>query len=311
MSLVSSKELLEIAKKEKRAVGAFNFTNLEQLKAIVQACILTNTGCILATSETAIDYMGIENIVSVVKNEVKNLDIKFALHLDHGKSLDICKKCINNGYTSVMIDASNLPFEENVRITKEVVKYAKKKRVSVEAELGKLKGIEDIVDEKESVFTSPQEAKKFIEQTGVDSLAISIGTSHGAYKFKGESRLQISLLKEIDEITNHFPLVLHGASSVSSELKKEFTRVGGNIEKAKGVDDKSIKDAISGGICKINVDTDLRIAFTTGVRRSLLNENNFNLRDYLIMGKNEMTKEVVNRINLFNNNWKVIKKISY
>ena len=299
--LVNAKTLLLKAKKEKYAIGAFNFTTLEQLKSIIEASISTNQGCILATSETAIEYMGIQNIVSLVNNEVKNLELPFALHLDHGKSFEICKKCIDNGYTSVMIDASNLSYKDNIELTKSVVEYAKTRNVSVEAELGKLKGIEDIVNEKENVFTSPVEAKDFIQQTAIDSLAISIGTSHGAYKFIGECKLQIELLKEINLATNNFPLVLHGASSVSEELKNNFEKSGGKIDNAKGVDDKSILKAIENGICKINVDTDLRIAFTTGVRNCLSKDKVFNLREYLKEGSQEMTKEVINRINLFCN----------
>ena len=299
--LTNSKELLLKAKKEKKAVGAFNFTTFEQLKAIITACKNLNTGCILATSESAIKFMGIKNIVNVVKNETSKTKIKFALHLDHGKSYEICKQCIKEGYTSVMIDASHLPYEENVKLTKKVVHFAKKYNVSVEAELGKLQGVEDNVNSLENVLTNPNEAKDFINKTNIDSLAVSIGTSHGAYKFKGESKLQIGLLKEINKVTNNFPLVLHGASSVNKNLVKQFNNAGGNITNAVGVSNISIKDAINNGICKINVDTDLRIAFTTGVRETLKNQTCFNLRDYLSLGMYEMINEVEKRIKLFNN----------
>ncbi len=300
--LVSGKEILIEAKKNNRAVGAFNFTSLEQLKAIIKACKQTNTGCFLSTSESAIEFLGLNHIVCMVKNEVENLDLKFALHLDHGKSYEICKKCVDAGYSSVMIDGSLLGFEQNVELTKKVCEYAHTKNVSVEGELGKIQGIEDNTIGKESILTTPEGAIDFIKQTGVDSLAISIGTSHGAYKFKGESKLEIELLKQIDKNTNHFPLVLHGASSVSSELLENFNKSGGNLGTAKGVDDKSIKQAINGGICKVNVDTDLRIAFTTGIRNALSNKSEFSPRNYLLPAINEMTKEVVNRIELFNNN---------
>lgn len=302
MSLVTTKKLLLKAKENHYAVGAFNFTTLEQLKAIVRACENLKTGCILATSETAIKFMGIKNIVDFVKNEIENSFIEYSLHLDHGKSFDICSTCINAGYTSVMIDASSLSFEDNINLTKKVVDYAKKFNVSVEGELGKIQGVEDCISSAESIFTSPKEALEFIQRTSVDSLAISIGTSHGAYKFKGESKLDIERLKQIDLQTNHFPLVLHGASSVSEKLKEDFCSVGGELGTAKGVDDKSIIDAINGGICKINVDTDLRIAFTTGVRKCLLDEKIFGLREYLNLGIDYMQKEVENRIRLFNNN---------
>lgn len=301
MSLVTSKELLIKAKENKRAVGAFNFTSLEQLKAIVNACKNLNTGCILATSESAINFMGIKNIVSMVKNEVENLIIPFSLHLDHGKTFEICKLAIDSGYTSVMIDASSKPFDENVKLTKQVVDYAKNYGVSVEGELGKIQGVEDNISSIESIFTSPTEGLEFINLTNIDSLAISIGTSHGAYKFKGESKLDIARLKEIDKITNHFPLVLHGASSVSKNLIEDFYNVGGLLGDAKGVDDENISQAINGGICKINVDTDLRIAFTTGVRKSLNDKKVYSPRDYLNVAIEYMQKEVENRIKLFNN----------
>ena len=299
--LVKSEIILKKAKKEKRAVGAFNFTTLEQLKAIANACKSQNMGCILATSESAIKYMGIKNIVSMVKNEVEDLDLEFSLHLDHGKTFEICKLCIDNGYNSVMIDASSLPLEENIKLSKKVADYAKNFDVSVEAELGKIQGVEDNVSSVDSIFTDPNVAQDFINKTGINSLAISIGTSHGAYKFKGESKLDIERLIKIDTLTNHFPLVLHGASSVSTELVKNFENVGGKLFDAKGVSDSNLKDAIKNGICKINVDTDLRIAYTTGVRQSLQNSSNFNLRDYLTSGIDSMQKEVENRIKLFSN----------
>lgn len=299
--LVNAKTILVDAKNNNRAVGAFNFTTFEQLKAIVNACKNQNTGCILATSESAIKFLGIHNIVSVVKNEVEGLSLPFVLHLDHGKSFEICKECIDAGYTSVMIDASFLPMEENINLTKQVCEYAHKFNVSVEGELGKIQGVEDNVSSKRSILTSPEDALNFVNKSNVDSLAVSIGTSHGAYKFKGESKLEIDLLNKIDKELKHFPLVLHGASSVSKSLVNDFNSFGGNLGEAKGIDNKSITDAINNGICKVNVDTDLRIAFTTGVKKSLSDNSNFNLRDYLLEGINYMQKQVENRIILFNN----------
>ncbi len=301
MSLVNGIRLLQNAKQNNCAVGAFNFTNLEQLKAIVKACVETNTGCFLSTSESAIEFLGIKNIVNMVKNEVQDENLNFVLHLDHGKSFEICKKCIDAGYTSVMIDGSKLPFKDNVELTRKVVNYAHKFNVSVEAEIGKIEGIEDNTESLDSILTSPQQAKEFINNTNVDSLAVSIGTSHGAYKFKGESKLQIELLKQIRSETNNFPLVLHGASSVSKDLVEDFKLYGGNLLDAKGVDDNSVLSAIKNGICKINVDTDLRIAFTTGIRKALIDEKIYSPRDYLIPAIDCMKKEVMNRINLFNN----------
>ncbi|MGN1208496.1 MAG: class II fructose-bisphosphate aldolase, partial [Christensenellales bacterium] len=212
-----------------------------------------------------------------------------------------CKQCVDAGYTSVMIDGSSLSKEENIKLTKRVSLYAHKFGVSVEGEIGKIEGIEDNTKSLESILTSPKDAEYFIEKTGVDSLAISIGTSHGAYKFVGESKLEIDRLKLINKQVNNFPLVLHGASSVSENLVQNFCLAGGNLLSAKGVDDNSIRQAIDGGICKINVDTDLRIAFTTGVRKTLLDKKIYSLRDYLKPAIEIMKNEVVNKINLFNN----------
>lgn len=302
MALVKGSNILKKAKENKIAVGAFNFTSLEQLKAIILACKEAKTGCYLCTSESAIEFLGLKNIVCMVRNEVENTNLDFALHLDHGKSFEICSACVDAGYTSVMIDGSKLPKDENISLTKRVCDYAHKFNVSVEGEIGKIEGVEDNTLSRESVLTNALDAKEFIEKTGVDSLAISIGTSHGAYKFKGESKLDIERLKEIDNITNRFPLVLHGASSVSKNLLENFKNVGGNLESAKGVDEKSIKEAIENGICKVNVDTDLRIAFTTGIREILQNSKIFSPRDYLLKAIKTMKNEVIFKINLFNLN---------
>lgn len=299
--IVNSNQILRNAKRNNYAIGAFNFTTLEQLKAIIKASEETNMPVILATSESAIKFMGLENIVDVVTNEVYESDVPYVLHLDHGKSFEICKLCVDAGFSSVMIDASALPFEENIALTKKVVDYAHVFNVSVEGELGKLQGVEDEVSSKDSVYTNPDDAVEFIKKTNVDSLAISIGTSHGAYKFKGKSKLNIELLKEIDEKTNHFPLVLHGASSLSENLLQKFQNSGGEIKNAKGVSSNNLTDAIQNGICKINVDTDLRLAFTTGVRNSLKNLSVFNLREYLESGMKETINEVKEHINLFLN----------
>lgn len=299
--IVNSIQILRNAKKNNYAIGAFNFTTLEQLKAIIKASEETNMPVILATSESAIKFMGLENIVDLVTNEVYDSDIPYVLHLDHGKNFEICKVCIDAGFSSVMIDASALPFEENIALTKKVVDYAHAFNVSVEGELGKLQGVEDEVHSKDSVYTNPDDAVEFIKQTNVDSLAISIGTSHGAYKFKGESKLNIELLKIIDEKTNHFPLVLHGASSLSDNLLQKFENSGGEIKNAKGVSSSNLTDAIQNGICKINVDTDLRLAFTTGIRNSLKNTAVFNSREYLENGMKETILEVKEHINLFLN----------
>ena len=299
MEIVNAKQMLEKAKKERYAVGAFNFSNLEQLKAILNGAEKCGADVIVQASSSAIKYMGLEVIAPMVNAIAKDLHIDVCLNLDHGKNFEIVKACIDAGFSNVMIDASDLSFEENVSLTKKCVEYAHAHDVTVEAELGSLKGVEDEVVGIKSHFTNPQDAKKFVEQTGVDSLAISIGTSHGAYKFEGESFLDIERLEEIRKLVD-IPLVLHGASSVSQSLKNAFRESGGEIGNANGVSTQNLIDSIQHGICKVNVDTDLRIAFTTGVRNCLKQTTVFNPRDYLLEGMKEIEKEVVNRINILN-----------
>ncbi|MGN1213108.1 MAG: ketose-bisphosphate aldolase, partial [Christensenellales bacterium] len=226
MSLVNANVILKKAQAQKYAVGAFNFSNLEQLKAILNGAQNKNCDVIVQTSESAINYMGLDVIASAVKTLCKDLSIDVCLNLDHGKSFEMAKKCIDAGWTNVMIDASDKAFDENVKLTKQVVDYAHKHGVTVEAELGSLKGTEDNITSASSLFTKPQQAKDFFEQTNIDSLAISIGTSHGAYKFKGESYLDINRLKQIKALID-IPLVLHGASSVDQALKQNFVKSGG------------------------------------------------------------------------------------
>lgn len=296
--MVNGNVILKKAQKTGYAVGAYNFSNLEQLKAILQASENKKCDVIVQTSTSAIKYMGLDVVVAMVKELSKNLTIDVCLNLDHGKDLNLIKQCIDKGYTNVMIDASDLPLEENIKITKQVVEYAHKFGVTVEAELGSLKGIEDEVIANSNVFTKPEEALYFVKNTGVDSLAISIGTSHGAYKFKGESYLDIERLQQIKALIN-IPLVLHGASSVSDNLKNKFIASGGSIGNAKGVSSDNLLQAIKNGICKINVDTDLRIAFTTGVRNALKDNTIFDPRKYLLCGLEELQKEVEQKIDIF------------
>ena len=299
MALENGKNMLEKAKKGRYAVGAFNFSDLEQLKAILETASEKNVDVIVQTSSSAIKFMGLDVVAPMVKALAKDLNIAVCLNLDHGKDFEIVKKCVDAGWTNVMIDASDLSFDENVALTKKCVKYAHSKNVTVEAELGSLKGVEDEISAKESLFTKPEDAKKFVEQTGIDSLAISIGTSHGAYKFEGESHLDIERLKKIAELVK-IPLVLHGASSVSEELKQKFLESGGKIGNANGVSTQNLVDAVQNGICKVNVDTDLRIAFTTGIRNTLKNPEVFNPRDYLKNGMTEMKNEIAKRIDILN-----------
>ncbi len=299
MELKNGNFVLKKAQQQKYAVGAFNFSDLEQLKAILNASQRLKKDVIVQTSSSAIKYMGLDVIVPMVTALAKDLDIAVCLNLDHGKNFEIVKQCVDAGYTNVMIDASDLAFDDNVTLTKKCVEYAHKKGVTVEAELGSLKGVEDEVMAKESLFTKPQDAKKFVELTGIDSLAVSIGTSHGAYKFEGESHLDIERLKQISSIVS-VPLVLHGASSVSENLKSKFIASGGQIGNANGVSKQNLIDAVKNGICKVNVDTDLRIAFTTGVRNTLKNAKIFNPREYLQTAMAEVENEVANRIEILN-----------
>ena len=299
MELKNGKYVLEKAKNERYAVGAFNFSNLEQLKAILEASNKKNADVIVQTSPSAIKYMGLDVIVPMVTALAKDLNIAVCLNLDHGKDFETIKKCVDAGYTNVMIDASDLNFEENVKLTKKCVEYAHSKNVSVEAELGSLKGVEDEVFAKESLFTKPEDAKRFVEETGIDSLAVSIGTSHGAYKFEGKSHLDIERLKQIKKLVD-IPFVLHGASGVGSELKSKFIESGGEIGNANGVSDENLIEAIKYGVCKVNVDTDLRIAFTTGIRNVLKKSTVFNPRDYLLAGINQIKEQVEKRIDVLN-----------
>ena len=299
MSLVNEKELLINAQKKQKAVGAFNFTTLEQLKIILNTADELNVPVIIQASESAINFIGLETLVAMVNAEVEKVKIPVCLNLDHGKTFELCKRCIDAGFTNVMIDASDKSFEENVDLTRQVCEYAKKHNVSVEAELGALKGIEDDIDIKESHFTNPLDAKRFVEQTQVDSLAISIGTSHGAYKFNGESFLDIERLRQIKNNVA-VPLVLHGASMIDKTLIENFKQSGGEIGSAMGLSEQNLKQAIKNGICKVNMDTDFRIAFTTGIRNALKNAKVFNLRDYLTYGMENMKKEVIKRLKILN-----------
>lgn len=251
------------------ALGAFNFSNLEIIKAISSSADELKSPVILAVSETAFWNMGCEFVVSIVNTAKHVYRAPIFLHLDHGKSFDICKKAIDSGFDSVMIDGSSLPFEENIKLTKKVCDYAHKKGVFVEGELGQIKGIEDGLSNEENHFTDPLKAKIFVEKTKVDSLAVAIGTSHGAYKYKGKSELRFDILTEIEKVLPSFPLVLHGASSVNQKMVESINKFGGNIVGAKGVDEELLRKAIKKhNVIKINMDTDLRIAFTESLRKT-------------------------------------------
>ncbi len=295
MPLVTTKEIFKKAYEGKYAIGAFNVNNMEIIQGIVEAAVEERSPLILQVSAGARKYAKPIYLKKLVEAAVEDADIPIVLHLDHGESFEICKACIDDGFTSVMIDGSKYPFEENVELTKRVVDYAHERGVVVEAELGRLAGIEDAikVSEKDAIFTDPEEAVEFVERTGVDSLAIAIGTSHGAYKFKGDPKLDFERLEKITKMLPGFPLVLHGASSVPEEYVELCNKYGGQIPGAKGVPEDMLRKAATMGICKINIDTDLRLAMTASVRKYLTeNPSEFDPRKYLGPAR-EAIKEMV------------------
>ena len=295
MSLVTTKDMFEKSMKEHFAIGAFNVNNMEIIQGIVDAAAEENSPVILQASSSAIKYARIGFLRKMIEAALEENDIPIALHLDHGPDFETCKMCIDHGFSSVMIDGSKYDFEENVALTKKVVEYAHNRGVVVEAELGKLAGIEDEVNvaASDAMFTDPDQAKEFVERTGCDSLAIAIGTSHGAYKFKGEAKLRFDILKEIKERIPNTPIVLHGASTVIPELVELCNKYGANIPGAKGVPDEMLHEASLRGVSKINVDTDLRLAMTGAIRKALIeNPEVFDPRKYMQPAR-ELIKETV------------------
>lgn len=272
---------------------------MEIIQAIVDAANTENSPVILQASSSAIKYARIGYLRKMVEAALEEYDIPVALHLDHGPDFETCKMCIDNGFSSVMIDGSKYSFEENVALTKQVVDYAHGKGVVVEAELGKLAGIEDEVNvsASDAMFTDPEQAREFVEKTGCDSLAIAIGTSHGAYKFKGEAKLRFDILKQVKEKIPNTPIVLHGASTVIPELVEMCNQYGGDIPGAKGVPDEMLHEASLSGVSKINVDTDLRLAMTAAIRKVFAEEPSvFDPRKYLLPARELITKTVQHKI---------------
>ncbi len=299
MALITTKEMFKKALVNDYAVGAFNVNNMEIIQGIVDAASIENAPLILQVSAGARKYAKPAYLLKLVEAAIEDTGLDIALHLDHGEDFDICKKCIDDGFTSVMIDGSKHPFEENIALTKQVVEYAHAHGVVVEAELGKLAGVEDNikVDARSATFTDPDEAVEFVKRTGVDSLAIAIGTSHGAYKFKGEPYLDYERLKKIHSLLPDTPLVLHGASSVLKEFVDRCNKFGGQIPGAQGVPEEMIRESTKYGICKVNIDTDLRLAMTAEIRRILIeNPSEFDPRKYLGPGRDAITKMVQHKI---------------
>ena len=285
MPLVGTTEMFKKAYQGHYAIGAFNVNNMEIIQGIMEAAKEEESPVILQASEGARNYAGQEYIVGLVKTALQDYpEIPTALHLDHGSSYEICKACIDGGFTSVMYDGSKHSFEENVKVTKQIVEYAHDKGVVVEAELGRLAGVEDLVsvDAKDAIFTDPEEAAEFVELTGCDSLAIAIGTSHGAYKFKGKPELDFARLEKITNLLPGYPLVLHGASTVIPSFVEECNKYGGKLDGAQGVPEDMLLQAGKFGVCKINIDTDLRLAMTASIRKHLVeNPGDFDPRQYL------------------------------
>ncbi|MFA7661879.1 MAG: class II fructose-1,6-bisphosphate aldolase [Anaerovoracaceae bacterium] len=299
MALVTSSEMFAKALTSDYAVGAFNVNNMEIIQGIVDAAKEENAPLILQVSAGARKYARPAYLVKLVEAAILDTGLDIVLHLDHGEDFEICKKCVDDGFTSVMIDGSKHPLEENIALTKQVVEYAHAHGVSVEAELGKLAGIEDNinVDERSAKFTDPQEAAEFLERTGVDSLAIAIGTSHGAYKFKGEPYLDFERLKKIHSLIPETPLVLHGASTVLPEFVSLCNQYGGDIPGAQGVPEEMIREAAKHGVCKVNIDTDLRLAMTAEIRRYLQDHpEDFDPRKYLGPARDAIQKMVAHKI---------------
>lgn len=308
MPLVTTKDMFEKSMKEHFAIGAFNVNNMELIQGIVDAAAEEKSPVILQASSSAIKYARIGYLRKMVEAALDEYDIPVALHLDHGPDFETCKMCIDNGFSSVMIDGSKYDFEENIAITKKVVEYAHSKGVVVEAELGKLAGIEDDVNvaASDAMYTDPDQAKEFVERTGCDSLAIAIGTSHGAYKFKGEAKLRFDILENIKGKLPKTPIVLHGASTVIPELVEMCNKYGGNIPGAKGVPDEILNEASKRGVSKINVDTDLRLAMTGAIRRVFAEDPSaFDPRKYLIPARDLIKETVQHKIrDVFGSNGK-------
>ena len=299
MPLVTSTEMFKKAYEGNYAVGAFNVNNMEIIQGIVDAAKIEQSPLILQVSAGARKYAKHVYLMKLVEAAVEDTGLPICLHLDHGEDFEICKSCVDGGFTSVMIDGSKHSFEENIELTRRVVDYAHNKGVVVEAELGKLAGVEDAVKvaAADATYTDPDQAVEFVERTGVDSLAIAIGTSHGAYKFKGKPELDFARLEKISNLLPNFPLVLHGASTVLPEFVSLCNEYGGKIEGAQGVPEDMLLQAGKFGVCKINIDTDLRLAMTASIRKYLANNpGDFDPRQYLKPARQAIQDMVIHKM---------------
>ncbi len=311
MALVTTKEMFRKAYEGGYAIGAFNINNMEIVQAITEAAGELRSPVILQVSAGARKYAKQEYLMALAQAAIKDADIDLALHLDHGADFEICKACIDGGFTSVMIDGSHHTFEDNIALTRKVVEYAHERGVVVEGELGRLAGVEDDVkvSAEDSSYTRPDEVEEFVTKTGVDSLAIAIGTSHGAYKFKPEQctrnadgvlvppPLRFDILEEVGKRLPGFPIVLHGASSVPQEYVREINSLGGKLPDAIGIPEEELRQAARLSVCKINIDSDIRLAMTAGIRRVLSNQPDvFDPRTYLSVARTEVKKMVEHKI---------------
>lgn len=311
MALMNSRDILKHAYEGNYAIGAFNVNNMEIIQGIVSAAQKEESALILQVSAGARKYASPIYLRKLVEAAIEETNLPIVLHLDHGDSFELCKSCIDDGFSSVMIDGSALPFEENIALAKRVVEYAHERNVTVEAELGKLAGVEDDVNvsAEDATYTNPDQAVEFVERTGIDSLAIAIGTSHGAYKFAGEPKLDFARLEKITNMLPNFPLVLHGASSVIPKYLDMCNQYGAQIPGAKGVPEDMLNRASKFGVCKINVDTDLRMAMTAAIRKVLVESpKEFDPRKYLGPGRDAIEEIVRHKIrNVFGSNGSAIK----
>ncbi len=297
MPLTGPKEMFQRAYKEGYAVGAFNVNNMEIIQGIMMAGAEEKAPLILQVSAGARKYAGQNYIVKLIEAALMETDLPVVLHLDHGPDFDLCKACIDGGFTSVMIDGSHLPFEENIKLTKEVVDYAHERGIWVEGELGRLAGVEEHVSSEKSIYTDPDQAVEFVQRTGCDSLAIAIGTSHGAYKFTGEAKLDFTRLEKIGQMLPGYPLVLHGASSVPKEFVDMANKYGGKIGGAKGVPEDLLRKAAGMAVCKINIDTDIRLAMTACIRQHFAEHpEDFDHRAYLKPAREAVKKMFQHKI---------------
>ena len=299
MPLVTTKEMFQKAYNEGYAVGAFNVNNMEIIQAITEAAKEENSPVILQVSAGARKYAKHIYLVKLVEAAIADTDLPIALHLDHGSDFEICKSCIDGGFSSVMIDGSHHSFKDNIALTKKVVDYAHDRGVTVEGELGQLAGIEDDVSVAEHQYTDPAQVEEFVKKTGVDSLAIAIGTSHGAFKFKpGQNpELRFDILDEVAILLPKFPIVLHGASSVTQKHVELIKQYGGKMEDAIGIPEDMLRKAAKSSVCKINIDSDLRLAMTAAIRRHFAeNPTDFDPRQYLAPARDELKQVVKHKI---------------